>query len=140
MYIQFACRTVACQFSFELLLSLLFICGRCWCSIVVSSTGAGHLVLTGSLCHTCPIYTNRYQSSRNPHQWRPPPMEASTNGSIGKNRHLSKKPYDLYHWYEWTAPQSNCTPVVNCISLLLASLHKQFVDWCHCFKSIPLEK
>ena len=24
---------------------------------------------TSKLLHTCPLYTNRYQSSRNPHQW-----------------------------------------------------------------------
>lgn len=90
-YIQFACRTVACQFSFELLLSLLLICGRCWCSIVVSSTGAGHFVLTGSLPHMSNVH------KQIPIIKKPSPMEASTSGSIGKNRHLSKKPYDLYH-------------------------------------------
>ena len=41
-----------------------------------------------------------------------------------RNHHLLKAPYDSYHWYEWTAPQSTGIPFVNCISLLFESRAK----------------
>ena len=50
-----------------------------------------------------------------------------TNSTIGKCHHSSKEPCDLYHWYEWKAPQSAGIPLVNCISLTLESRAKALV-------------
>ena len=85
-------------------------------------------------------------------------QETLTNGTIGKNHHPLKKPYNLHHWYKWKSPQSigipfvNCislvplepiapyqwkrrqrigVPFVNCIYLHLRTARKLFVDWYH---------
>lgn len=61
-------------------------------------------------------------------------QETLTNGTIGKNHYLLKKPYDLHHWYEWKSPQSIGIPFVNCISLAplepIAPMEKETADLC----------